>query len=407
MSANKLSVVKIPNENKNALDNETKEHPRVPYMYLELLENKDKVRPEVVNKDYDPSDAVSLKSFSTNNNNKNVVKKKPSTIPKIEEEEEGDESEISVSEDENDDMTVDNKEDVVDDSDIDDNDGEEESELDDDDDDEESDQEISDQESLMNESENHYDTRDENETKNKLNAMLDDEYPRSSYQKQPPKLSDLQKSGVIQNQERTIPNIDMMEDDEEDDEDKKRELLFRFSLLKKSYNTQIDIPEFTIHSNYKRMVEVYENTLRHLSLESSVEQWKNILIGAFMCCEYVFGVWLNMDMAGYTQAQILNLAQYERLLIELGSKNYTPEAQNYPVEFRLIGMIILNAVIFIVSKLILKKTGNNIMNMMNQNVRNKYTESFENTTTNFFQQQQPMQEEKKKMKKPSFDFSSL
>ena len=75
MSANKLSVVKIPNENKNALDNETKEHPRVPYMYLELLENKDKVRPEVVNKDYDPSDAVSLKSFSTNNNNKNVVKK--------------------------------------------------------------------------------------------------------------------------------------------------------------------------------------------------------------------------------------------------------------------------------------------------------------------------------------------
>ena len=77
-------------------------------------------------------------------------------------------------------MTVDNKEDVVDDSDIDDNDGEEESELDDDDDDEESDQEISDQESLMNESENHYDTRDENDTKNKLNAMLDDEYPRSS-----------------------------------------------------------------------------------------------------------------------------------------------------------------------------------------------------------------------------------
>ena len=156
------------------------------------------------------------------------------------------------------------------------------------------------------------------------------------------------------------------------------------------------------------MVEVYENTLRHLSLESSVDQYKNMLIGGFMLCEYVFGVWLSLDMAGYTQAQIVNLSQYERLLIELGSKNYTPEAQNWPIEFRLIGMIVLNAVIFVVSKLILKKTGNNIMNMMNQGVRQKYTESFENSTSNYYQEPpQQQQQDRKKMKKPSFDFHNL
>lgn len=379
MSQNKISVVKVPNENKSSSD-ETIEHPRVPYMYLELLENKDKIKSEVVNRDYDPSDTVSLKSFNTNTSNTIKPKNNNNSFDKIEEEAESD---ISISEDEesieesegveNDDMSI------------------------------EQPSSIEDEEESMQDSE----SSQQQNTENKLKAMLDDDY-HSSSAAVPPKLSDLQKQGVLRN-ERTIPNISMLdEEDEEDDEDKKRELLFKFSLLKKSYNTQIDIPEFTIHSNYKTMVNSYEQCLRHLSLESSVDQYKNCLIAGFMICEYVFGVYLNLDMAGYTQAQILNLAQYERLLIELGSKNYTPQAENYPVEFRLIGMILLNAVLFVVSKLILKKTGNNIMEMCNQNVRNKYTESYENSTNNFFQQNQTQpQEDRKKMKRPSFDFSSL
>lgn len=367
----KLSVIKIPKENNVSSTDVTKEHPRVPYMYLELLENKNKIKPEVVNKDYDPSDAISVKSFSNGTNDINKNKQtNNNTIEKIDEE-----SEISVSEEENSiEESIQSVSSVEEDNDDD-----------------------------MSIEDDNSSSVTVNSTKNKLKEMLDDEYSSTQL---PPKLSDLQRSGVIKT-DRAIPNIDMM-DEEEDDEDKKRELLFRFSLLRKSYNSQIEIPEFTIHSNYKTMVSSYENCLRHLSLESSVEQYKNLLIAGFMGCEFVFGNWFNLDMSGYTQSQVLNLAQYERLLIELGSKNYSPESANYPVEFRLIGMIVLNAVIFLVGKLILKKTGNNIMNMMNQNVRNKYTESFESTTNNFFQSQNgPMQEEKKKMKKPTFDFSSL
>ena len=368
----KLSVIKVPNESKQVENIETKEHPRVPLMYLELMENKSKIKPEVVNRDYDPSDAISVKSFSSNTLPTKKIDSNTSNFEKIEEE-----SEISVSDD--------------DESEI-----EEEESLEDNDDEEMSVPESSDNEEADS-------MTSENETKNKLKAMLDDEY---SSNKVPPKLSDLQRSGVIKN-DRTIPNIDMIDDDDEDDEDKKRELLFRFSLLRKSYNSQIEIPEFTIHSNYKTMVTSYENCLRHLSLESNIEQYKNLLLAGFMGCEFIFGNWLNLDMSGYTQAQVLNIAQYERLLIELGSKNYTPESQNYPVEVRLIGMIILNALIFIISKLILKKTGNDISQMLNMNTRKKYTQNYENTTDNYFQAQQQMPEEKKKMKKPSFDFSNL
>jgi hypothetical protein len=149
-----------------------------------------------------------------------------------------------------------------------------------------------------------------------------------------------------------------------EDEDRKRELLFKFDLLKKSYKEQT-IPTFTIHSDYTTMERTYEDTVRRLSLDSSVEQYKQYLIGAFMLIEFAFGKWLKFDMKGYTQQQITSMSTYEKLLIELGEKSYMPEGEQWSVEVRLVFMVLVNTAFFIVGKIIMNKTGSSIMNAIN------------------------------------------
>lgn len=334
---NKIQVIKIPNQEKNSF-NDAKPITRMPRMYLELLENKEKVKPHLQNREYDPNEVQSVLSFDDYKNDENRQQDRFDAISEKSSENDDNESSSSISisvsnSSKNSFQKNENFENDNDDSDDDDDDGTKSSYS------------------------NVSSVRDE--TKEKLKQILqDDDYTNV------PRLSELEKDGKIQNT-KVVPNMGQIDQiTAEEEEDLKRELLFKFELLKKSYKN-IEIPEFSIHSNVKQMNESYENLLRHVSLDSSVENYKNILIGGFMLFEFILGTWLKFDMSGFTQQQILNMSQYERLLIELGEKSYVPEGKQWPVEIRLLGLVVMNAVIFIISKMILKNTGSDLMGMMN------------------------------------------
>ena len=181
----------------------------------------------------------------------------------------------------------------------------------------------------------------------------------------PPTLKELEQQGHYR-MNRELRDVNMNTIDDQETGDKKREILFKFDLLRKSYpNANTSIPEFTIHSELGQMQKEYDSTVRRLSLDSTVENYKQYLIGGFMLTEFVFGNFLGFDMQGFTQQQIISMSSYERLLIELGEKSYVPSGSKWPIELRLLFMIIMNAAFFIVGKMIMAKTGANLMGMIN------------------------------------------
>lgn len=185
-----------------------------------------------------------------------------------------------------------------------------------------------------------------------------EEYQRS--RKRLPTLSELEKQGATVSR-RELADASRLQID---DEDLKREMLFKFDLLRKSYKEH-NIPTFTIHSDLGMMTRAYEDTVRRLSLDSSVETYKRYLIGAFMLIEFALGKWLKFDMKGYTQQQIVSMSSYEKLLIEIGEKSYMPGGEQWSVEVRLVFLIIINTAFFLVGKMIMNNTGSNLMSAIN------------------------------------------
>ena len=354
-----IQIVKVP------LTNKTLEYPQtfpsMPRLYLEIFENKEKVIPDLINKEYVPRESYTPTPPIVDNN--------------IEEEEEDDRASIRfVEEDEEDEEE------------------EEEEELEG--------VELEDGESINENIDNEEEEEEEEDISDRLNELLGEDdknepvsaapvvppppnhtskYSRQRKAKPAPSLASLEKQGEYVHQ-RELRDVNRVTSSEHNEEELKREMLFKFDMLRKSYPSAT-IPTYTIHTDYNTLRKSYEDTVKRLSLDASVESYKTYLIYGFMACEFLLGNFGGFDMQGFTQQQILTINTYEKLLIELGEKSYVPTGSKWPVEIRLLFMIIMNAAFFIVSKMMMKKTGANILNMVNNMNSTKPSTTSSNTNT--------------------------
>jgi hypothetical protein len=150
----------------------------------------------------------------------------------------------------------------------------------------------------------------------------------------------------------------------EDEVKRKRELLFRFEILKRSYK-DANIPEFNEFTDMVTMERVYEDTVRRVGLEAKVEGYKKFLTMGFFGIEFLFTNFLKVDMSGFAKQQMSTMGTYERLLIELGEKAMLEKSKSqWPVEIRLLFTIIMNAVIFLLMKNVMSGGMNGMMGSM-------------------------------------------
>lgn len=368
-----VNIVKIPLPSSE----KHKDHPQVfklmPVLYLELLENKNKIKQDLINKNYvPPKDITALKSVV------DPVKKDVDKNPEVDNnhksnkrQSETDKRSVSISDSEKDkdkDLSSSKSSESETDSDS---------------------ESVSDNRSRKTSSSENLSERLKMLLKNKASTGSEksdksqshskftpyDKYKKSvevkpslEPDKPIPTLTELEQRGQF-NPTQQLRNIDHIPSAEYDEEDRKRELLFKFELLKKSYkNSTVPIPEATIHTNLNEMQKLYDGTVKRLSLDTTVDNYKNYLLYGFMITEYVFGSVLGFDMAGFTQHQVVNMNGYERLLVELGEKSYVPTGSKWPVELQLLFMIVMNAGMFIVGKMVLHKVGNVMgqVKMMNE-----------------------------------------
>jgi hypothetical protein len=139
---------------------------------------------------------------------------------------------------------------------------------------------------------------------------------------------------------------------------KKQELLAKFKILKK-YDNAIHIPEYDINFDYAVMKKHYKLIIKQIHVQNKVTTYKTWLLGICTCIEFFLGeACLGLNMEGYTKFQADNMEKYEKLLIKIGEKSYAPTSiSKFPVEMQLMITIIIQTMLFLMTQFIKSKTG--------------------------------------------------
>lgn len=176
-----------------------------------------------------------------------------------------------------------------------------------------------------------------------------------------PTLKELEQQNIFKSDKLPL-NADRFKDN---NEDKKREILMKFDLLKRTY-PRAQIPKVSIHEDYTSLERQYETTLYNLSIENSVDNYKQYLTFGFMGIEWFCGKILKMNMEGYAEHQSSQMHIYEKFLVQIGQKNYIPTKKSWPVEVQLLFTVLVQTALFVMMRNLFKGAGSNILRKVNE-----------------------------------------
>jgi hypothetical protein len=120
----------------------------------------------------------------------------------------------------------------------------------------------------------------------------------------------------------------------------------KFGILRTS-NTDMVIIDPPESSTLDQKHDMYEAYIKQIIIKMNCTQWKVYLVISFLVIEVFVIKVLGLNASGYTKSQLRIINRYDQLLAELGEKYYVAGTSSWPVEARLAGLALLNAVVFI------------------------------------------------------------
>ena len=220
----------------------------------------------------------------------------------------------------------------------------------------------------------------------------------------PPSLSEIN-DGKVHVDSNGVRNLDYITGNEQAEQEVKKDVLNKFSILKRKY-PQASIPSYSEHTDLVTLQRDYKSITRQIEIEAKAIKYKTWLLWGYFGLEFILLNYSNFDdIRGFYKQQYNSMNQYEDLLYELGEKTYVPDEKKWPVEIRLLMLIGSNAGMFVLGKMAEKRFGVNPMNMFN-------------TAPNYSQPQQENQQQgfssinqqppkKKGISPPEFDFEDI
>lgn len=185
---------------------------------------------------------------------------------------------------------------------------------------------------------------------------------------------------------------------EKESSDEKRFLMAKFEMITRT-NPEVKLPYVTMSTDLQFMKDEYENAMRRIGITKSHQWYRQMLGLSFFGIEWLLGHFFKMNMKDYTKSQLDKINMYDSYLLEISHKNYVPNApERFPVEVRLLGMIVLNTAFFVLCQNLAKSiTSGNFGTMLSMMDIISTGQLPNGPRDQFPQPLQPLQAEEKKL----------
>ncbi len=138
------------------------------------------------------------------------------------------------------------------------------------------------------------------------------------------------------------------------EDQEKRELLAKINLFKLSYSESSLTQDFSMNTDIGYMRECYTTALKQVKISEKHLFFRKLLGAYYIGLEVFCGKVLKMDMKGFAEMQMKTIKSYDKYLLEICHKRYLPDApESIAVEWRFFGALMIQTAGFIlVSKLL-------------------------------------------------------